>query len=202
METPVPQMRLLEYSLGFDNISRCRGSRAHLAMRERVFLYSLVYSIGPRWSLEIGTYEGGSAEIISGALDDLQLGGRLISMDPNPGQISIDRESVSHNTVFIEGYFPRDIAKVIPPGAEKFDFAFVDGDHRYEGVFGDLRALGAILNGGAPVLLHDAYHDGVDRAIRDAVKAGWYSDGGRLGRVRNDLIPGALYCGFHLLVKR
>lgn len=194
-------MRLLEYSLGFDKIARCRDSKAHLAMRERVFLYSLVYSLGPRWSLEIGTYEGGSAEIISDALDDLQFGGRLISIDPNPGQISIDRQRIRHNTDFVEGYFPRDIAKVMPPGGAKFDFAFVDGDHRYEGVLADLRALGAILNGGAHVLLHDAYHDGVDRAIRDAVKSGWFSDGGRVGRVINDLTPGELYGGFHLLLK-
>lgn len=202
MQNPAPTMRLLEYNLGFDSVSRCSSSVAHLAMRERVFLYSLVFSVGPQWSLEIGTYEGGSAEIISGALDDLQLGGRLISIDPHPGQISIDRQRVSHNTEFVEGFFPRDIAKVRPPGGAKFDFAFVDGNHRYEGVFGDLEALGAILNDGALVLLHDAYNSDVDRAIRDSVQAGWYSDGGRVGRVRNDLTPGELYGGLHLLAKR
>lgn len=171
-------------------------------MRERVFLYSLVYSLGPRWALEIGTFQGGSAEIISGALDDLGLGGRLISIDPEPRQITIDWSRISHNATSCQGFFPRDLHRVLPPGGEKFDFVFVDGDHRYEGVLDDLRALPPIMADGGVALLHDAFHADVDRAIRHAVSAGWYSDGGRVGRVRNDLTPGVDYGGLHLLVNK
>lgn len=193
-------MRLEEYSLPFDNIARCRSSVAHLAMRERVFLYSLVYSLGPQWSLEIGTFKGGSAEIISGALDDLGLGGKLITIDPYPEQISIDWSCISHNVSSRRGFFPQDIQKALPPMDEKFDFVFVDGNHSYDGVSADLHALGGIMQPGACVLLHDAYHSGVDQAIRDALAAGLFSNGGRVGRVLNDLDPSADYGGFHLLV--
>jgi hypothetical protein len=88
----------------------------------------------------------------------------------------------------------------MPPAGALFDFAFIDGDHRYQGVLNDLRALAPILNNGAYVLLHDAYHEGVDRAIREAVTGRWFRDAGRIGRVRNDLSPSELYGGFHLLL--
>lgn len=199
---PVPSMRVAEYTLPFENIRRCRDSNAHLAMRERVFLYALVYSLAPRWSLEIGTYKGGSAYIISGALDDLDLGGKLITIDPNPEQIEIDWSGIAHNAISVKGFFPKDIRRAMPPDGSLFDFAFVDGDHRYDGVLDDLRTLPRILQDGAHVLLHDSYHADVERAIQKAVSQGWYRDAGRVGRVCNDLYPGELYGGLHLLVAR
>jgi predicted O-methyltransferase YrrM len=44
-------------------------------------LYDFTHSIASERTLEIGMLEGGSAYIISGALDDLGLGGRLITID-------------------------------------------------------------------------------------------------------------------------
>lgn len=193
-------MRLSEFTLSFEHVRRCRDSNAHLAIRERVFLYSIVYSLAPRWSLEIGTFKGGSAYIISGALDDLELGGKLITIDPCPEQIETDWNCISHNSTSVKGLFPEDVDRAMPPDGELFDFVFVDGDHRYNGVLDDLKALVPILTEGGYVLLHDAYHADVDRAIRDAVSSGWFRDGGRVGRVCNDLSPSDLYGGFHLLL--
>jgi predicted O-methyltransferase YrrM len=170
-------------------------------MRERVFLYSLVYSVAPQYVLEIGTFRGGSAYIISGALDDLALGGRLVTIDPSPEQITIDWSTIAHNSQSVRGFFPADIGRVTMPGGVRYDMVFVDGDHRYQGILADLQALPAILNDGAYLLLHDAYNEGVYRAIREVTAAGVYVDCGRIGRVRNDTLPDGLFGGFHLLMK-
>jgi predicted O-methyltransferase YrrM len=192
-------MRPEEYSLSFQGIQRCRDAHAYLAMRERIFLYGLVYSLAPRHVLEIGTFKGGSAYIISGALDDLALGGKLLTIDPFPEQIDLDWTLIAHNAQSVKGFFPADIDKVRLPGGARYDLAFVDGDHSYAAVSGDLRALCSLLNDESYVLLHDAFNDQVARAIREAVTEGCYLDCGRVGRVFNDTLPPELYGGFHLL---
>jgi predicted O-methyltransferase YrrM len=194
-------MRLVEYTLGFEKVARCRDAPASLAMRERLLLYSLVYSLAPQYVLEIGTFKGGSAYIISGALDDLDLGGKLITIDPAPEQIRIDWTTVQHNATSVRGYFPSDVRLVALPGDERFDFVFVDGSHETEAVVGDLRALPAIVNAGAYVLLHDAYKPSVAEAISTVVAEHTFTDCGMLGRVRNDTLPDDLYGGLRLLMR-
>jgi predicted O-methyltransferase YrrM len=88
-------------------VDLCRTSEAHLATRERLFLYALVYSVATRHVLEIGAFQCGSAMIISGALDDLGLGRKLVTMDPNLVQIRCDRDALAHNVTFVEGYFTK-----------------------------------------------------------------------------------------------
>lgn len=192
-------MREIEYTLSYDGISRCRDSNASLAMRERVFLYSVVYSLAPKWVLEIGCYKGGSAYIISGALDDLALGGKLVSIDPYPEQIEIDWNIIAHNSKSVKGLFPQDI-KLIEDN--KFDFVFLDGNHSYDGVLSDLSFLPQVMNNYSYVLLHDAYNADVDSAIKEAIAKYGYIDCGRIGRVKNDLSANELYGGLHLLLRK
>ena len=104
-------MRQIEYTLPFVNVSRCRESNAYLAMRERVFLYGIIYSLAPQWALEIGTFKGGSAYIISGVLDDLALNGRPVTIDPYPEQIRIDWALISHNVRSVKGFFLKILKK-------------------------------------------------------------------------------------------
>ena len=193
-------MREIEYTLSYERIYRCKDCNAYLAMRERVFLYSIVYSLAPQRVLEIGTFKGGSAFIISGALDDLALNGKLITIDPYPEQIEVEWSAVSHNTKSVKGFFPQDIDKVILPDGEKYDFVFVDGDHSYSGVLNDLKYLPEILNKNAYVLLHDAYNADVKRAIHHAINKYAYHDCGMVGRVKNDIYSNDLYGGLHLLL--
>lgn len=195
-------MRLAEYSLSYERVLRCKESSAHLAMRERVFLYSIVFSLAPQWSLEIGTFKGGSAYIISGALDDVALGGKLVTIDPYPEQIELNWSTIAHNTKSVQGFFPKDIEKVVLPDGIRYDFAFVDGDHSYNAVLNDLTSLPEILSKEAYVLLHDAYNAEVNAAIQEAQKKSRYQDCGRIGRVMNDICGDELYGGFHLLLNK
>lgn len=192
----------LQYGLPFSGIERCTDERAHLASRERVFLYGLVFSLGPRRVLEVGTYRGGSARIISAALDDLHQQGELLTIDPFPEQIDVDWSEIAHNAISVKGYFPRDFERSRRLRELRFDLAFVDGDHSYRGVLEDLRYLPRILEPDAYVLLHDAYNAEVGRAIEEAVRECGYHDCGVVGRVRNDSCGDELFGGLRLLWRR
>jgi hypothetical protein len=104
----------------------------------------MVYGLAPQACLEIGTFRGGSAFIISGALDDIGLDGRLLCIEPFVD--GIDREMIkatAHNTTIHQGYFPTDVPiEFCGQGTERrFEFCFYDGDHTYEGVRDHLIAL-------------------------------------------------------------
>jgi len=59
---------------------------------------------------------------------------------------------------------------------------FVDGDHRYPGVWADLHNLSRILTPGTPVLCHDfGGIDGVRRAVEEWVGKGFYRAMGQFG---------------------
>lgn len=53
----------------------------HLSISERLFLYAIVRGTVPQRVLEIGTNRGGSAAIISAAMEDNGVG-RIIGVDP------------------------------------------------------------------------------------------------------------------------
>ena len=191
--------RGIEFSLPFSGINSCVDSVAQLAMRERVFLYSLIFSVAPRRVLEIGTAAGGSALIISKALDDLHFGATLLTVDPFPDQLTIDWGEIKHNTSRVRGYFPRDFnARALE---EPFEFVFVDGDHTCQGVLDDLRYLPQIIAPETYILLHDAYNAEVARGIQQAVDEGGYTDCGIIGRVENDSLGSERFGGLRLLLR-
>jgi len=188
----------LEFSLSFAGIDTCREEHAALAVRERVFLYGLVFALAPMRVLEVGTFKGGSARIISAALDDLKRGGELVTIDPSPEQIAIDWSSIAHNTRSVKGYFPWDFERSPELAALRFDLAFIDGDHGYDGVFEDLRRLPKFLLPDSYVLLHDASNAEVSKAIDRAIEECGYRDCGKVGRITNTS-EGSLYGGLRLL---
>jgi predicted O-methyltransferase YrrM len=65
----------------------------------------------------------------------------------------------------------------------RFDFAFLDGNHRFEGVFLDLVYSGRLLKEGGIVFLDDTQLSGVRRAVDFCVaNLGWaVKDGGKEG---------------------
>jgi predicted O-methyltransferase YrrM len=188
------RFRGVEATLPFGGINRCVEVNAQLVMRERVLLYALVFSLGPRRVLEIGTATGGSARIISAALSDLKLRGSLVTIDPHPA-IDFDWSEVAHNTETLRGSFPGDYRHRGP----LFDFVFVDGDHSYSGVLRDLEAVPDLLAEGGYVLLHDAFNAEVARGIDEALHRLPYADCGLIGRVRNDSLGDGEFGGLRLL---
>ena len=196
-------MRPEELSLGFENVNRLYPGKAPaaLAQRERIFLYALVYSLSPTYSLEIGTWKGGSAYIISGALDDIQTGGKLLCLEPNPGRIEVDLKEIEHNVTIHKGFFPGDMSAHFDghPTRGLFDFCFLDADHGYEAVWSYCAGLTRFMTKNAYILCHDAYNQQTSQALKEACHEFGYIDCGMISRCCNDEDPRQLYGGFRLL---
>ena len=66
-----------------------------------------------------------------------------------------------------------------------FRSVFIDGDHSEAGVAADLKGVLEVTSPGAVILLHDAFHAPVHKAIEAALIAGGYADAGILADTRN-----------------
>ena len=140
-----------------------------MSMQERVLLYSLVFALQPERVLEIGTFKGGSALIICGAMDDLGFG-RIVCVDPEPRLEPEVWPAISHRAVLVREASPGALKKAAAAAAGPFQLALIDGDHRYQGVVDDLVHTLPLLDDDAHVLLHDAHYYEVRAAIDDAVR--------------------------------
>jgi predicted O-methyltransferase YrrM len=83
----------------------------------------------------------------------------------------------------------RDLVEFYPEGSEivlprllgegrRFDLAFLDGNHRFEGVLLDLIYVGRLLKEGGVVFVDDAHLPGVEKAIKFCQRnLGWTGEG-------------------------
>jgi predicted O-methyltransferase YrrM len=74
-------------------------------------------------------------------------------------------------------FFPEESQVVLPrllSEGRRFDLVFIDGNHRFEGVFLDLIFAGRLLEEGRVVFVDDVQFPGVQRAVRFCVSnLGW-----------------------------
>lgn len=141
--------------------------RALLSDDERKYLFNLVVSLAPENCLEVGTAYGGSAWIISQALNKSSPDGKLYSVDLNSNPDKDILEAVKHNTIFIKGK-SHDILTKQLWNVVKFDFAFIDGDHSFEGCYNDIIDTLPLMKSGSTILLHDVRHEPIWKAISAA----------------------------------
>jgi predicted O-methyltransferase YrrM len=148
---------------------------ALLLLPERLLLYALVRGLRPRRALEIGTRFGGSAAIVCAALDDLHQespdhDGRLVCVDAAPDIPAALWTTIAHRTSVVRGHSPAVLPEARAVAAGEFDFIFVDGDHRADGVTHDLAGVLAVAAPGATILCHDACHADVAAGIDEAIR--------------------------------
>jgi predicted O-methyltransferase YrrM len=132
-------------------------------------LHGLVRSMRPSICVEIGSAHGWSTCLIAMALEQ-NLKGRLYAVDPhlpndwsdpNPDK-SLDtlrgnlRASGLSHRVEIIRKTTADARTLLPDG---IDFAFIDGDHSFEGVKADWDILKPLLAPWAVVVFHDSMWD-------------------------------------------
>ena len=136
---------------------------------DRRALYALINALQPQAVLEIGTHIGASTHYMARAL---ARGGKglLTTVD------IYDVNDPAHGAWRAAGLpqSPRDCAQrlgtagrvrfVTAPAQdfmrdarERYDFIFLDGDHRAPAVYAELSAALALLNPGGVILLHDYY---------------------------------------------
>jgi len=133
---------------------------------DRVFLYAFVRGTRPSRCLEVGSRWGGSARIICAALEDNQHG-QLVGLDPAPGAFLAPKRVLHNRFRLHTGYSPQDIPAVCALHEGPIDFAFIDAVHTHDSVKSDLNAIYPFLADGAHVIMHDAFHVGIDAACNE-----------------------------------
>jgi predicted O-methyltransferase YrrM len=129
-------------------------------------LYDLVLARRPRRVLEIGTARGGTLYLwTQAAADDAVLvsvdlpGGRFGGGYPAcraPFYRSFARAQQEINLVRADSHDPATFEEVRDRfGSEPIDFAFIDGDHTYEGARRDYEQYGPLVRPGGIIAFHD-----------------------------------------------
>jgi predicted O-methyltransferase YrrM len=162
---------------------------ALMSPQERVLLYGITFGLAPARYLEIGTCRGGSAVVVAAAMDDLNKG-RAFGVDPEAAISPDVLRQISHRFTLVQGASPKALSRAVDLAGGRFDFILVDGDHSYESTLADLRGVLSVAEPGAVILVHDAYNESVEKAIRDflASQAARVIDGGILATSRNPVV--------------
>ena len=170
-----------------------------MTVPERVILYALVLGLRPERALEIGTAEGGSALIITQAMDEVGHG-TLICLDPNPRITPSNLVLLAGRTRFIQGPSPDFIPEASLIAGGKFDFVLVDGDHSEQAVRRDVLGLVPYLDEDAVLLFHDSHFSEVSKGIRSlALPPIRLVDCGLISTGRTPDMNGNIWGGFRML---
>jgi predicted O-methyltransferase YrrM len=157
--------------LDVDSLQVLRAAPCWMTRAERVMLYALAFGLRPRRYLEIGTLYGGSALIVSTALEAAACEGLLVCLDDG-AQIGPELWSrMAGRTRLVKGRSPGALPQARTAAGGAFDLVLVDGDHTYAGVRRDMDAVLPYVAPGGHVLCHDAYNDEVARALEEVVAA-------------------------------
>ncbi len=141
---------------------------AALTPAERLTLYTLAFSLRPARYMEIGTLHGGSALIINAAMDATGTDGRIFCVDPAPQIAPENRAILDTRATVFEGLSPEILPQVKEAAGGGFELVFIDGDHTYQGVLTDARAVLSVLaEPRAYLVFHDAFFPEIQRALDD-----------------------------------
>lgn len=133
---------------------------------ERLLLYALIYGLRPARYLEIGTRLGGSALVVSAAMDAAQYDGRIICVDPGPDITPEDWARFERRTTLVRGYSPAALPAAARAAGGPFDVALIDGDHTEAAIFADAQGVLPYMRPGGLMLFHDAYTAEAFSAVR------------------------------------
>jgi len=167
-------------------ISRYDGSEhvvfpVATSVAEGEALRALVADEGARHSIEIGLGYGVSTLFICDGLMNGEVGSpRHLAIDPYQGSrlANVGLELLEEAGVSaIVDHYGEESQVVLPRllcAGRRFDFAFVDGNHRFDWLFVDLFFLGRLLLPGSVVFLDDYQLPAVSRATNFFVRnLGW-----------------------------
>jgi hypothetical protein len=154
-------------------------------------LYEMGYFAGDV-ILEIGVYGGRSAVVeLRGALGNPARGRapQFFGIDLDPAAIGRSYKTlVDHGLAEYALLYQGDLEHFVAEFCIRPTMVFVDGDHQYPGIKGDLQTLSEILGPGVPVLCHDYCNPendtgqyGVRRAATEWEEAGYAEFAGVFG---------------------
>jgi hypothetical protein len=141
--------------------------------------------------LEIGRLHGKSTAVLASGLRDGGVDVPFYSIEVQDKHRPIAEGHLrDHGLLELITFVQNDSATAIAELPGSFDTVFVDGDHSYEGVMRDLRALEDRIEPGGVVMFHDPFHPdnacdggdyGVARALRERAEAMGLAYRGRFG---------------------
>jgi predicted O-methyltransferase YrrM len=151
-----------------------------LRSEDALKLYELAYFVdGP--ILEIGSYHGKSAIVMATAARDSGRRAKVYSLDVDGSALRAARKAAADHGVADRVTFVRGTARAFFRAWRAFEpsLVFVDGDHTYAGVRGDLKILRGRVPNGTILLFHD-FNDPLagdpndaEFAVREAVMESW-----------------------------
>jgi predicted O-methyltransferase YrrM len=132
-------------------------------------LRDLAIAEGAVQTVEVGLALGMSALFLCDAV--CRRGGRHVAIDPfqreswnGAGLRTLREAGVEDIVEVIEDESQRALPRLVSEG-RAFDFAFVDGDHRFEGVFLDLYFMTRLVKPGGLVVLDDMWMPSIRTAV-------------------------------------
>ena len=164
----------LDRSYGRGSVPDAAGNAIELAPHsiERPHgeaLRDLAIAEGVERTIEVGLALGMSALFLCQAV--LPRGGRHVSVDPfqaeswnGAGLRTLREAGVEALVEVIEEESQLALPRLVAEGRE-FDFAFVDGDHRFEGIFLDLYFMTRLVKPGGLVVVDDMWMPAVRTAV-------------------------------------
>ena len=137
-------------------------------------LRDLAIAEGAERTIEVGLALGMSALFLCQAV--LQRGGRHVAIDPfqaeswnGAGMRTLREAGVEELVEVIEEESQLALPRLVAEGRE-FDLAFVDGDHRFEGVFLDLYFMTRLVRPGGLIVVDDMWMPAVRTAVAYVVR--------------------------------
>jgi len=157
---------------------------------ERFALTGLLQRLRPKLSLEIGTYMGGSLQVLA------RFSEAVISVDIDPG-VAGRLSGKFPNVDFRSGDSSRllpDLVRELNDQKKPVGFVLIDGDHSADGVRRDIEALlGLQPQQQVVFLLHDSFNP----ACREGMRTAGWAGCPFVHHVELDFIPGIYHHDAH-----
>lgn len=135
-----------------------------MSRAEKYTLIGLLQELKPDVAIEIGTYQGGSLQVISAFSKNVY----SIDISKAPGEYLSSRFS---NVEFVVGDSSQCLLTIfekIKTENRRLDFILVDGDHTRKGVYKDLEAIFSYPHTHPiTILMHDSFNPECRKGIRD-----------------------------------
>lgn len=139
-----------------------------MPIEDRLFLYSIVRTFRPYRALEIGVFRGGSALIITNAMEDNEVGS-LVGIDPYPN-IKYKKEAFHNRYKLLKSSSPEAIPEAVKLLGGQLDFVLLDSIHIFDQVYKEIKTILPYMSEDSIILIHDAFHYGVNAAIEKIIK--------------------------------
>jgi len=136
----------------FVEIAFGRSEVGGIYANEALCLVEAYRELKPKFTVEIGRYNGVSTRVLSACCK--AYGGELLSIDGMQSQgvrKKLESMNLNENVTLVEGWVPW----ITPDFSWDIDFLFIDGDHSYMSILVDYQYFNYFVKKGGYIAFHD-----------------------------------------------